>query len=666
MKVYENITTFIEKKIQYCFIVAAVFIVLEIANYGFLSIVAPMWVCTCVSIALAIMAVFYTAIIYKFIRNKYKYYLEYRECLLLKRVDLLETYINELNEKNIEVENKLAEAIQSKVEENAGKTISELTSAIEISSNAIENQMSSFEVNLNTHLSKDTESINTNVKEALIAQEKLAVSNAEALGNKIDGSTNSLSEAMHVCSIDTNNKVSDLADKVEEFRTEEKNNSDEVIRAITQRHGEQTKNIEKLSTQLEQKTGNIIDANVGTSNGITTVLNEIKNVMVSDREAIATKTDDNMIKLVRKLNEIAQKENVNAEKERALISGIDTKLYVLKEEGKQFTSDIVAEIIDKIEEKRTGNEKAMQEQKVSIESAFGQVSSRIDVVANATKENAEEQREKLNALREQIVAIIQYTDERTEALSTKTAKMQNELTKMLIQILNDTDDNAERANSSYDRIFNQVLGFSNSIRTSIEKLQQALELQKQSLEADRKETVATTDEQISQTQELIEKVNTYSKVVEKTQSESASRLENLQNQIINLNSLAEVLKNISATTRLESIYQETSAQVSPNVDPNRTEEAKDAESGVTVFNHYKENKLVSSDMVTGKKKTYDVEYDGMGRITKSRNYGSRGDVITELQFYPNGQVKTRTEKINVNGRLQTVISKFDEQGKKLK
>ena len=106
------------------------------------------------------------------------------------------------------------------------------------------------------------------------------------------------------------------------------------------------------------------------------------------------------------------------------------------------------------------------------------------------------------------------------------------------------------------------------------------------------------------------------------------------------------------------------AAASEKKEPDRTEEIRDPETGITVFNHYKNNKLISSEMRKGRQKTYEVEYDAQGRIIHSRNFDANGLVSTDLQFYPNGQVKTRTERVTVDGKVMTVTSQFDEQGNK--
>ena len=130
----------------------------------------------------------------------------------------------------------------------------------------------------------------------------------------------------------------------------------------------------------------------------------------------------------------------------------------------------------------------------------------------------------------------------------------------------------------------------------------------------------------------------------------------------------EISSITKATTLLNAIYailqnQKTSDTQSGKGD--RIEEIKDTESGAIVKNHYKKDKLVFSEMISNGRKTYDVQFDNDGKITKSHNYNSKGDVITELEFYRNGQVKTRKELITKDGQKKTIVTKFDDHGNKL-
>ena len=64
MKMQNGMKRFFEERARYWYIVAAFFVVLGIADYGFLSIVIPLWACNIIMIVLIILATAYIAIMY--------------------------------------------------------------------------------------------------------------------------------------------------------------------------------------------------------------------------------------------------------------------------------------------------------------------------------------------------------------------------------------------------------------------------------------------------------------------------------------------------------------------------------------------------------------------------------------------------------------------------
>lgn len=727
----------------------------------------------------------------------------------------------------------MAEAIQDKVEVNIKKTILELTSSLEKFSDTIEKRISAVEDNLNIRINQETENTRINIRERFASQEKLACNNKEDIMKKSDSNTNSLTKTIYTCLTDTNSKISNLADKVEDFRIAEKDNSGEVIKTVieqsnkistllSENHIDNEKWIDEQNEIIQDSTNKVEDMlkdaslnNAITSKEIKSNINSIVNDLQNDTVKISTNIIEQSDKIANIISEKAIHDDILNEESVKLLTSINETIISTGEAGKSVIANEADRIVQNVNENRVAQEALMNEYKISLNEVNDNIQMKIyeveyagkemaknlsDTIARGVIDEAEKTRvtlidsqkkqveqhyeqkkiiqnlsiqidektrsvidtnvgtsnnittllseitqedhsnienvteriekkiaeassiendllndvkkllitlyetigngnakisqdfskhiemvisgindvselerqtldaqiKKFNELNNQIASIKKYTVEKSEILSNKATEMHNELTKLLVQVLNNSDNITETANTAYDRLFNQVLDFSNTTKVSIIDLQQTLEIQKQFLENNKDDTVATMGEHLMQTQSINVKIDEYSKATEKYTSEIAARFENLQNQILNLNSLAEVLKNVSVVASAENAYQEPSLQTTSEVNPDRTEEIKDTENGVTLLKHYKANKLVSSEMVSGKKKTYDVEYDSKGQFTKSRNYGPGGEVITELEYYPNGQVKTRSEKINVNGRLQIVTSKFDEQGIKLK
>ncbi|PNV59204.1 hypothetical protein C0033_25225 [Clostridium sp. chh4-2] len=259
-------------------------------------------------------------------------------------------------------------------------------------------------------------------------------------------------------------------------------------------------------------------------------------------------------------------------------------------------------------------------------------------------------------LEEQVIRVQNGLEKRMDQLSVGTSMLQQSITKLLVQVLDNTDENAEKADRSYNYLFKQVNDFSKNTKSQIEQLKNELERRKQEEEQAHKTQLHAIYEDTSQVSRLNDTVTSYSKIVEVYQAGVNGKLNNLESQIASLNSLAQMLKNASE-------QRESVAPAGKN--PNRVEEIHDQETGMTIFNHYKGNKLVLSEMKSGKKKIYEMEYDKDGRITRSRNYDNAGNVTTEMHFYTNGQVEERTERILVDGKIRIVKTKFDPNGKKI-
>jgi len=140
-------------------------------------------------------------------------------------------------------------------------------------------------------------------------------------------------------------------------------------------------------------------------------------------------------------------------------------------------------------------------------------------------------------------------------------------------------------------------------------------------------------------------------IVERNFTSISSELEITRGQLSSLNSLSVLIKNLSEKKDEKAEKKQ-----------NRVETIEDPESGLTVKNEYKQDKLVMSQMYRGSKKVYDVFYGNKGEIISTKNYNESGKVSLEMTYHSNGQVKERKEY--VSGRAE--ISKFDANGNKIK
>lgn len=805
MKVLNKITKFFEDRAKYWYIVIAIFIILEVIDYGYVSKVIPVWGCNIITLVLVILATLYNAIMYHYIRNKIKNYMSNRQDILFERIENLQGHIDDLDERNIELEKQLSEALQKSMDENIVKTITELSSVIDKADTNVKNRIQEFEDRMSGKLDKDTENIQKQMAVGFGEQKKLTESNKEIISEQMSAAVVKFDKQIMDCAVKLTDSINEVhkkqldktaefnADMVELFKTQG-NCLEEMSDSIEKKIGEsaianasQTEELNSsiivLQHSMENETQNIVDTALSsmeqlsnlfaseaetesihndemlkvlgklnslvvtrgnqTDIAVTDALSRLTALMNKDTEQILCTITDSSLNLSGKMDEKKQcddkafenlKEQItlseeegksqitaSAEKVKEFISissemtrnaislsSIETEncLSASSEEIKSVVSALAAEqkeamvvsenniitvselarsirtdvselnqaIADDTEQLKKQNDAALDfisnkftditdtvnnNNSTSIERIYSAETGILQAII-AGKTAGEESENRILAeiftggktnMEVIISEISKVREYQAESLSNKTSAMQNELTKLMIELLDKQEENAEKVKSAYDGIFNQAVLFSNNVKNQIKLLQ---------------DSVDSRNGQLSQTALLKDKVDTYSKVSENYQKEISVRLENLQRQVLNLNSLTEVLKNLSVV-KMQVSPPVTSKEESKNereILSDRTEEIKDSESGITVFNHYKNNKLVSSVMRSGKQITYDIEYDAQGGIARSRNYGPMGDVVTELQFHSNGQVKTRIEKVTVNGKVQTVTSQFDEQGNK--
>ena len=94
-------------------------------------------------------------------------------------------------------------------------------------------------------------------------------------------------------------------------------------------------------------------------------------------------------------------------------------------------------------------------------------------------------------------------------------------------------------------------------------------------------------------------------------------------------------------------------------------EYKNEQTGETVVNREKDHILTSSQLFIEKKLVFEIQYDKEGRICHSKNYSKDGRMTSELTFHPNGQIATRRQFILKDGKISTLITRFDNIGNKI-
>ncbi|WP_078551742.1 hypothetical protein [Bacillus alkalicellulosilyticus] len=145
------------------------------------------------------------------------------------------------------------------------------------------------------------------------------------------------------------------------------------------------------------------------------------------------------------------------------------------------------------------------------------------------------------------------------------------------------------------------------------------------------------------------------------QLEVNSKVDVLSSQMLTVNSILKLLQDNSGleNTKTVSIEEATNGTL-------RVEKIVDEENGLEIVNQYDKDVLTTSEMYEKGKLVYSANYDNSGNMKTSKNFDNAGNIQTEMSYFPNGAVKQRKERMKKNGKFIMDLTRFDQQGKKLK
>lgn len=285
-----------------------------------------------------------------------------------------------------------------------------------------------------------------------------------------------------------------------------------------------------------------------------------------------------------------------------------------------------------------------------------QLSELNDVILSQLKQNAEYiadyQTENVKKFKETILSVKHNREElskQASLLSTGIGDVKNMFEKLSAGIEQNKESINKEGDSVCKKMFSQMEKLSDSIIDRLIKLQNEFETKEE------KGNLFVVNNQNKSADAIREEINKSNRDNYLRQLEMQAVLDNVSKQINTLVLLGKMLENVPSLP----INADDSGEKNSHV-----QKIVDAENDSVLYNHYQNNRLTLSEMLSDDKKKYDISYGPSGEVLRTRNYGEDGSVITELTFYPNGQVKERKEKLNIDGKKKKVISKFDEYGNK--
>ena len=288
------------------------------------------------------------------------------------------------------------------------------------------------------------------------------------------------------------------------------------------------------------------------------------------------------------------------------------------------------EVETEISNAEKGNAELTEELKKSIASELQNVGDELSKIEGIQKDN--------------VVQIIELVD-------SKLLELNQELVKQANSILDKSDENTDYVSEKYNRVFDQIQSVAKESKILIKRVNDAIEENKNTIIQSQNAVTDSIGSHFQNVKNKEKELESLKAVVERNFINISSELEITRGQLSSLNSLSVLIKNLSEK-REDKVEKKQ----------NRIETIEDPDSGLTVKNEYKQDKLVTSQMFRGSKKVYDVFYGNRGEIVSTKNYDELGKVSLEMIYYSNGQVKERIEYISGKAEL----SKFDANGNKIK
>lgn len=604
MKIISKAKEWCEKNEKYWYILISIPAILEIANTSFLCMVIPLWICSLISILLVCVFAGYIGIMYSYLKSKYKKYINEKEDNIFKRIEEMDTNINTLFENQTILLNKHTKLINENINTKSSEAVNRLNNNINDSTILLKTSLNSYEKTIIETTEKNSKRIIDFSKQQFTNSNSRNENNFKNVNILFTKQIKNTEDIAQKHNNEIISAVSSITDSIAKTETLTKNMLDDIEEKLEGISKIETKNSEALISMIDDSKRVINNAIEETKFELDDKLSEMDILLHNHHDGCL----DIMNSIDLKLNNISNDENELSEKITFATSEI---MQSIQSVSIQFENTL---------------EKMEEYDLLNIE-RFKNLSSDIE----------------------------QTIFEKTEILSNVIAQLQTIVIELHNQTIDNIGDYNDRVDNLYNGTFNQIKGFSTSVKSMLEKATLTLNKQEQKIENISQFCKQSAENQLEQNNEskleLLEDI----KANQTSLSDIRSRIENLQNQLISLNRLSQIIKYISDSS---SNYV--------GKEPNRVEEIVDEGNKIKVNNHYKRNILVKSEMFTNNKLSYVIDYSETGSIVATRNYELDGKVSTELTFYPNGQVKTRLERVKVSGKFKLIKSTFDENGNKIK
>lgn len=664
----------VSNTLKYWYVYILSFCLLEIINYGALSTVVADRICFWISAVLILLFSGYICILVSVVYDRLSLIFREKEMELNQTIYDLRKYIGELDDEKKELSKELAKSLSDDISLGNNDVIrtieTNLTNGKDFITTEIQNIGNELKeiiyTNSNTLIDKSNSIIENQDKcvERIIQTEKIVANeSAESLKE-----TRNMIEENHRDNTDKQSQqyknIIDLIEKAEEkialeiegnkrtvenvdakiedeFKTANENNklqSEEILQQLDNNRKELELYIAAIKDGLAkgtEKTDNIIE--------IGNVIIENQQKSIEENQIAFINIYENQAKCTGEIKE-AVCATVNEASERKLKEINDFKEIVITkvtENAKSqylYTEELMTKLIEKIGE--------------LIQSSNGELTKHV-----------EEQMKELNACHLNMKKTYEANNEKIEE---RVIELNSKTTKLINWVLDNIEDNSEKNERYINLLGNQISEAAKQNKNGITALMNELEKKKELVAEITEKLSEYTFEHKKDTEDSEKRIQEYIRGLGDYYSKCFDKIDNIQLEILSISHATNLLNNLYSKLHDSSIVNGEKETQTVQYKPERIEEYKDDESGKIVKNYYKHNKLSRSEVIVAGCMVCDFEYDNDGKTIKSHSYNEQGEMIIEREFYKNGEVKMRKEILTKNGKKETAISKFDENGNKIK
>ena len=581
---------------------------------------------------------------------------------------LLSGKSDDINSSLIKVQSGLSEHVS----QSEGNLLENVNKIIVVAVESIQKQIDSLaqETNAN-HESMKSSAINLAEKSDAIIGQVTQVSDDIVKQVKLFNEDIQKRTETRIASSQTS--IESSIEKIEQSSKE----SYDLLMKSSQTQGETIKeaidSIELKTNSIEEaianSTGNLLARVESVNDRVNSTEGKIDGRLIETKNAIKQNIDS-IVKEV----ELSLTERIESSEKRSKES------YDLLMKSSQTQGETIKEAIDSIELKTNSIEEA-------IANSTGNLLARVESVndrVNSTEGKIDGRLiETKNAIKQNIDSIVKEV----ELSLTERIESSEKRSKELADFLNESNtEQFDSVQKSIITIQEQGAGVSNLISNNIKESDKATELFLQKIDEQydslnkNLESVQIKTQNIEESvSTLVEKdnnnllISSVKSVVGEIKSLISNTVSDLNNQFLDsqisqettnneLSKLQTLLRTVLLS--LEKSHEEGSRRNgqpnNSNGNPNRTEKISDKETGNTVINQFKSDKLIKSTMRDSSDTIiYEMEYVN-DKIVRSKNYDKKGKLNLEQTYYDNGQVHYRIE-FTSSGKKTT---EFDINGKK--